>query len=100
MTRRRILAVSLCVLMALSVLVSSGFLAHAALHPHVCTGEDCPVCHLIEGVERVLRGLAALILIFFGACFNLSAGSCLRISQDMILPFASNPINLMVRLND
>lgn len=100
MTRRRILAVLLCVLMALSLLVSSGFLAHSATHTHACTGEDCPVCHLIEGVEQVLRGLTLLVMILFGTLFTLSTGARRCASRDTFLPFSNNPIDLLVRLND
>ena len=45
MIRRRVPAVLFCALMALSVLASSGFLAHPAIHPHACAHPGLFLCY-------------------------------------------------------
>ena len=45
--RRRVIAAIICCAVALSMLISSAYLAHEAACHHDCTGEHCPVCRFI-----------------------------------------------------
>ena len=52
----------LCMVLMLSLFVSSAYMVHEAGHD--CIGENCPVCHLLAVNADVLRlfGMAVLVL--------------------------------------
>ncbi len=53
----KITAIFLILVVILFLLVSTYFIAHEA--DHECTGEDCPVCALIQMSENSLRQLGS-----------------------------------------
>ena len=40
---RHVIAMALCIVMMLSMFVSSAYIAHEAAHHHECSGDNCPV---------------------------------------------------------
>ena len=60
--RRHAIAMALCIVMMLSMFVSSAYIAHEAAHHHVCSGDNCPVCQFIAQVEQVRRGFGMILL--------------------------------------
>jgi len=70
----------------------------AAEHNHNCTGEDCPICLLIEAAQSFLRNLK-----FAGIAFVLSV--CLLfftrsiIKNAVLIFYHLSPVTLKVRFN-
>ena len=98
--RRHVIAVAMCVVMLLSVIVSSAYIAHEAAHPHVCTGGDCPICQFIAQVEQVRRGFGMLLLALVLICLALALRREARVSATAAMPARCTPVDRKVRLND
>ncbi len=98
--RRQAFAALICIFMALSMFASSACIAREALHPHACTGEDCPVCQFIAHLEQVRRGFGMVLLTLLLFCFALA------VRRDVgALPFANLPasgtlVSRKIRLNN
>ena len=68
MKRRRVMALTLCLILALVLTFSSVFAIHEA--DHDCMGEGCEICAQIAASVDLLRGLtlmAAVLLTLFAA---------------------------------
>ena len=97
--RRQVLAVLICALMALSMLASSACIAHEAIHPHACTGEDCPVCQFIAHLEQVRRDFGAVLLALLLICTSLAVGRAWRTVPAIAVPALATPVGRKIRLN-
>lgn len=98
--KRRIFALLLCAAVVLGIFVSSALIAHEMLHPHDCTGEDCPVCALMAHSSELKRSLA---LILFAAFALMGINVPIRRNGADCAAFPSNQFTLTglkVRLND
>ena len=70
--RRRLMALAVCAVMALSLIVSSAFIVREATHHHTCTGEDCPICQFIAQIEQLRRHFGVALLALLLICFALA----------------------------
>lgn len=98
--RRHGIAMAMCVVMLLSMLVSSAYIAHEAAHPHVCAGGDCPICQFIAQVEQVRRGFGMALLALLLICLALAQRREARVSATAAVPARCTPVDRKVRLND
>lgn len=65
---------------------------------HACQGEQCPICHQIQDLERTREQFsfsAGDVSVFFCAFVSLLAASL----QKTTAVFAKTPVQLHVRLN-
>ena len=93
------IAAALCVVMLLSLFVSSAYIVHEAAHPHACTGDHCPVCQFIAQIEQVCRGFGMGLLALVLACLVLFARRERRIPA-VCVPALCTPVGRNIRLND
>ena len=66
---------------------------------HDCTGEDCPICSVIELCAESLKQLAntvAAVILFISSLVFICKGYCLSISPIC----CKTPIALKIRLNN
>lgn len=98
--RRHVIVLAICVVLALSMFVSSAFIAHEAAHPHQCTGEDCPICQFIAQVEQVRRGFGMVLLALLLICFALAVCRDGRALLWANLPASGTLVSRKIRLND
>ena len=98
--RRHVFAVAVCVVMLLSVVVSSAYIMHEAAHRHDCVGADCPICQFIAQVEQVRRGFGMALPALLSVClaFALRREACKLAAADV--PARCTPVGRKVRLND
>lgn len=93
----RILTGLLCLLFA-AVLLSCSVLA--AVHPqHECTVKNCCVCALLSSWAQVLRGMAAVLLIWYAlrlAARAFSAVHSARLNDVSTI----TPVTLRVKLSN
>ena len=97
--RRQVLAVLICAFVALSMLASSACIAREAIHPHACTGEDCPVCQFIAHLEQVRRDFGAVLLALLLICTSLAVGRAWRAVPLMAVTALATPVGRKIRLN-
>lgn len=76
--RRHVIAAIICVVVLLSIFVSSAYIVHVTAHRHVCTGEDCPICQFIAQIEQLRRGFGMALLALLLICFALAVGHAWR----------------------
>ncbi len=62
--RTRIISATLCIVMALSIVLSAAFIITSA--DHECTGNDCEICHHIHVCEQVLKKLTLGTSVWLG----------------------------------
>lgn len=98
--RRRLMALAVCAVMALSLIVSSAFIVREATHHHTCTGEDCPICQFIAQVEQVRRGFGMLLLALLTLAFALAVRREIRADGRGVPFIPGTPVSLKIRLND
>ena len=98
--RRHGIAMAMCVVMLLSMIVSSAYIAHEATHHHACTGEDCPICQFIAQVEQVRRGFGMALLALLLICFALALRREARVAASADVPALCTLVGRKVRLND
>lgn len=60
----RIISVMLCIVMALSIILSAAYIVQSA--DHACTGDDCEICYHINVCEQTLKKLAIGASVFAG----------------------------------
>ena len=70
--RRHMIAMIFCVVMLLSIFVSSAYIVHEMAHHHDCTGEECPICQFISQIEQLRRGFGMALLALLLICFALA----------------------------
>ena len=97
---RRVIGVALCIVMVLSLFVSSAYIAHEATHRHECTGEDCPVCQFIAQVEQARRGFGMILLALLLICFALALRRDWRAFASASLPASGTLVGRKIRLNN
>ena len=97
---RRVFAVALCIVMVLSLFVSSAYIAHEAAHRHQCSGENCPVCLFIAQVEQARRGFGMILLALLLICFALALRRDWRAFASASLPASGTPVSRKIRLNN
>jgi len=71
--RRHIIVAVICAALALSLLVSSAYIAHEAAFHHHCVGESCPVCQFIARVEQLCKSFGLVLLALLLAGFAMLA---------------------------
>lgn len=98
--RRHVIAMAVCVAVALAMLVSSAYIVHEAAHHHDCPGEDCPICQLIAEIARTRRELGAVVLLLLLGCFMLSAPQFWHAAAETELPALGTLVSRKIRLND
>lgn len=98
--RRHVIALAVCIAMALAMLVSSAYIACEAAHHHDCAGEDCPVCRFIAQVVQTRQEFGAAVLALLSACFILLARQMWRAPEEAELPALGTPVSRKIRLND
>lgn len=93
----RILTGLLCLLFA-AVLLSCSVLA--AVHPqHECTVKNCCVCALLSSWAQVLRGMAAVLLIWYALRLAVRTFSVV-LSARLKNASAITPVTLKVKLSN
>ena len=97
---RRVIGVALCIVMVLSLFVSSAYIAHEAVRHHACSGENCPVCQFIAQVEQVRRGFGMILLALLLICFALAVRRDWRALPSADLPASGTLVSRKIRLNN
>lgn len=97
---RRWLAAVICVVVVLSMFVSSAYIVHEAAHHHECTGEDCPICRFIAQVEQVRRGFGMALLALLLIRFALALRRETRALATAGVPALCTLVGRKVRLNN
>ena len=97
MNRKRITAVLLCVGLVLALAVSSVCIALET--DHDCSGEDCPVCHMIAASTEFLRiaGLAVLLPVLIALA---TKNAVRKERQRFVLSASGTLVSWKIRLND
>lgn len=98
--RRPVIAAAICVVVLLSIFISSAYIAHEAAHSHNCVGKDCPVCQFIAQIEQVRRGFGMALPALFLICLTLAArrdGGALATAD---VPAPLTPVEKKTRLNN
>ena len=99
--RRHWVAALICAVMVLSVFVSSAYIVHNAAHPHVCTGEDCPICQFIAQIEQLRRHFGVALLALLLICFALAMRREWRArAMAADVPALCTLVGRKIRLND
>ena len=98
--RRHVFAMAMCVVMLLSVIVSSAYIVHEMAHPHDCAGVDCPICQFIAQVEQVRRGFGMMLLALLLVCCALIARRERRAWVAAGVSALCTLVGRKVRLND
>ncbi len=96
--RKRITALLLCVGLVFALAVSSAYTAHEAGHD--CSGEDCPICHMIVVNMNLLRIIDLAVGILLALFALLACGFTHREQQGLRLPAADTLVSRKIRLND
>ena len=93
----KITAIFLILAVLLFLFVSTYFIAYEA--DHECTGDDCPVCALIQMSENILRQLGSGVPAAAAASslFILILMMQICTSESIILP---TPVSKKIRLNN
>lgn len=97
---RHVFAMVLCIVMMLSMFVSSAYIVHEAAHHHECSGENCTICQFIAQIEQVRRGFGMILLALLLICFALAVRRnwCAFISAN--LPASRTLVSRKIRLNN
>ncbi len=94
---KRMITGVMVLMMLATMLFSAFFIAEEA--DHDCTGEDCPICTLVEQCENTLRGFGGGILSQLSGVISVlfllitAASLIVVLSQD-------TPVSRKVRLNN
>ncbi len=99
--RRHVFAAIICVVLLLSIFVSSAYIVHEAAHHHDCTGDNCPICRFIAQIEQLRRGFGMALLALLLICYALAVGHELRtraMAEDV--PALCTLVGRKIRLND
>lgn len=99
--RRHMIAAIICVVMLLSIFVSSAYIVHETAHHHDCTGEECPICQFIAQIEQLRRGFGMALLALLLICFALAVDHewhTRAIAEDV--PALCTLVGRKVRLNN
>ena len=97
---RRVFAVALCIVMVLSLFVSSAYIAHEAVRHHACSGENCPVCQFIAQVEQVRRGFGMILLALLLIYLALAVRRDWRAFMSANPPVSDTLVSRKIRLNN
>lgn len=97
---RRLIAAIICVVVLLSMFVSSAYIVHEATHHHQCTGEDCPICQFIAQIEQVRRGFGMALLALLLIRFALALRRETRALAAAGVPALCTLVGRKVRLNN
>ena len=99
--RRTAIAAIICVVVMLSIFVSSAYIVHEAAHHHECTGEDCPICQFIAQVEQLRCGFGMALLALLLACLVLTPGRERRSGASAeAVPALCTLVGRKIRLNN
>jgi len=97
---RQWIAIAICVVMALSMFVSSAYIAHVVAHGHDCTGDNCPVCRFIAQVEQLRRGFGILLAALLLTCLAPASRREWYGAGTVALPTLVTLVGRKIRLND
>lgn len=99
--RRDVIAAIICVVMLLSIFVSSAYIVHETAHHHDCTGENCPICQFIAQIEQLRRGFGMALLAMLLICFALAVGhERRRQAMTADVPTLCTLVGRKIRLNN
>ena len=99
--RRHVISAIICVVMLLSIFVSSAYIVHETAHHHECTGKDCPICQFIAQIEQLRRGFGMALLALLLLCFALASGREWRMRAIAVaVPANRTLVGRKIRLND
>ncbi len=96
--RKRITALMLCIGFALTLSVSSAFIAHEAGHD--CSGHECPICQMIAVSVNLLRTLGLAVWMLLPPYVLLRGKFAHRIQQPLCLSASDTLVSRKIRLND
>ncbi len=96
--RSRICAVALCVIIIVTMLVSAAYIIHEAEHD--CTGKDCPVCQAIAFNSRLLRLMAAVLLLPALMSGIPDAGQAQHDGRKAFIPVSGTLVSWKIRLDN
>lgn len=88
----------LCAAFVLVVLFSSVCILCEA--DHDCTGEHCPICHMISMNSEMLRLLGSVILAMVSLYLGLTAKAAWHKGCGQAVPLSGTPVLWKVRLNN
>ena len=92
---RRICALSLCVMLVLSVIFSVAFISHGS--SHCCVDEECQICATVHRCAELLEQL--ILMASFAAFFGVALRFVLCILSHFAAPSsAPTPVSLRVKL--
>lgn len=101
MTRRRNrIARAVCVALLVFMFAASGLVAYELVHPHVCTGDACEICHFIAQVEQVCCGLGLLLLALLLVWMVWTQNRAKLVFRGTGLPVCGTLVSCKIRLND
>ena len=94
---KKVVALSLCILLVLSVILSVSFVSHGS--SHCCVEEDCRICAMIQRCTQMLEELlvAASFAAFLGAV-TLTVFFIFEIVGESIA--SVTPVRLKVKLSN
>lgn len=98
--RRHVIAMALCIVMMLSMFVSSAYIVHEAAHHHECSGENCPICQFIAQIDQVRRGFGMILLALLLICFALAVRRDWCAFTLANLPASGTLVSRKIRLNN
>ena len=94
---KKTLATLIGMMILLTILASSYFLAHEAAHK--CDDEDCPVCECIHICEEALKRLSNASEVFVALMmFGVILSADNEINEPLLI--STTPVNRKIRLND
>lgn len=94
---KRNIPAALIMLLLLSMLFTSGYIAAESVHD--CSGEDCPVCVLLSLCEQNIRTFKLLVLLTAVVIFLMHAVPAIPNNGGRILCF-DTPVSLKIQLNN
>ena len=94
---KRVVALSMCFLLVLSIIFSVSFVSHGS--SHCCVEEDCRICAMIHRCAQMLEELlvAASFAAFFGAV-TFAVFCAFEIADESIA--SVTPVRLKVKLSN
>ncbi len=98
MKRRRVMALTLCLILALVLTFSSAFAIHEA--DHDCRGEGCEICAQIAAAFDLVRSLALLGAVLYAFFAALHAARKRRGDSRLAARPGPTPVGWKVRLNN
>ena len=91
-------AAVLCAVLVLTMVFSSAFIIHEAGHD--CTGEDCPICHVIAASSQLLRLIGAAFCLLAWLLGVLCTGNAWAVLHTQAPSASRTLVSWKIRLNN